>query len=576
MELFRLLKQYLRPYSGLILLVIALQAISSLATLYLPSLNADIIDNGVAKGNVQYIWDTGEIMLAVALAQFVTAAIAVWAGARTAMGVGRDIRQAVFQRVMSFSAEDVGFFGAPSLITRGTNDVQQVQMLVLMTLNIMVTMPIMMVGGIVMALREDAGLSWLVAVSVLVLLVAMVLIMVNLMPLFQKMQLRVDDINGVLREQIAGIRVIRAFEREEFEAQKFDGANSKITDLSLRIGTYFVLMFPLMSAILNAAITAVLWFGAQRVNTGQVEVGSLTAFMQYMMQILAAVMMGAFMAMMLPRAVVCARRIQEVLTRRTSMSDPNAPVSIPQTGTVSFENVSFSYPGAEEAVLNDVSFDAKPGTVTAVIGATGSGKTTLLNLIARLYTPSSGKVLLDGVPVTDFTRPQITERVAMSPQKSYLFGGTVRSNMQLARNQADEAEIEEALRIAQATFVFSHDDGLDMAIAQGGTNVSGGQRQRLCIARSVVSRRRIQLFDDSFSALDMATDAAVRQALRGALKDSTVIIVAQRVSSIMDADQILLLDSGRIIARGTHEELCATSPEYQEIVASQLTEEVMP
>ncbi len=575
MELFRLLKRYLRPYKGLILLVIALQAISSLATLYLPSLNADIIDNGVAKGNVQYIWDTGEVMLAVALAQFITAAVAVWAGARTAMGVGRDIRQAVFQRVMSFSAEDVGHFGAPSLITRGTNDVQQVQMLVLMTLNVMVTMPIMMFGGVFMALREDAGLSWLVAVSVLVLLIAMILIMVNLMPLFQKMQLRVDEINGVLREQITGIRVIRAFGRENYEAQKFDGANSKLTALSLRIGSFFVLMFPLMSSILNAAITAVLWFGAQRVNTGQVEVGSLTAFMQYMMQILAAVMMGAFMAMMLPRAVVCARRIQEVLSRHNSIPEPETPSSPPLTGTVSFENVSFSYPGAEDAVLNDVSFDAKPGTVTAVIGATGSGKTTLLNLIARLYTPSSGTVRIDGIPVTDFTRSQITQRVAMSPQKSYLFGGTVRSNMQLARQSADEAEMEEALGIAQATFVFSHEDGLDMAIAQGGTNVSGGQRQRLCIARSVVSHRQIQLFDDSFSALDMATDAAVRQGLRTALKDSTVIIVAQRVSSIMDADQILLLDNGRIIARGRHEELCVTSPEYQEIVASQLTEEVI-
>lgn len=572
MDLVRILFTRSAPYTPYVLAVLILQALSTAATLYLPSLNAKIIDEGVSKGDIDYIWHTGAIMLIVAFVQVITAIGAVWCGSRTAMGVGRDLRSEVFRKVTTFSAEDMSEFGTPTLITRGTNDVQQVQMVYMMMLNFMVTAPIMSIGGIIMAIREDAGLSWLVWVSVAVLLGTISVLIARLMPLFRAMQDKLDTINGTLREQITGIRVVRAFVREAYETERFTKANKDITQLSLKIGQLFVLMFPLITVVLNVATGAVLWFGGQRVDAGLVDVGGLTAFLQYLLQILAAVMMGTFMAMMLPRALVCARRITGVISHEPSITQPQDTVT-PETmsGTVEFRNVSFSYAGADAPVLEDISFTATPGTTTAIIGSTGAGKTTLLSLIPRLYVPSEGEVLIDATPTTSLSRPDIVSRVSLVPQKAYLFSGTVASNLRLGRPEATDDELWEALRVAQADFV----DDLDMPIAQGGTNVSGGQRQRLSIARMLVAQPRIYLFDDSFSALDVVTDANVRAAMHQSFAQRgeavTTIIVAQRVASIQDADQILVIDKGRIVARGTHAELLKSSGVYQEIVESQET-----
>lgn len=573
MDLVRLLRRHARPYRGAMLAVVLLQAITTAATLYLPSLNAKIIDEGVSQGDVPFIWRTGGVMLTVAFVQVIAACAAVWFGSRASMGTGRDIREEVFGRVSRFSAEDMSHFGSATLITRGTNDVQQVQQVFLMFLNFMVAVPIMMVGGVVMAVREDPGMSWLVAVSVVVLAVVVAALIGLLLPLFRSMQSKIDRINGVLREQIAGVRVVRAFTREEFESERFDAANADLTRLSLRIGNLFVMMFPLIMLILNLATAAVLWFGGHRVDAGEVQVGSLTAFLQYLLQILAAVMMGAFMAMMLPRALVCATRITEVLKHEPSLTEPlvDAP-SDPdalKNSTVTFEDVTFTYPGAEEPVLDGISFQANPGETTAIIGSTGSGKSTLLGLIPRLYAPTGGRVLLGGRDVASLRRGQLVDAVAMVPQKPYLFSGTVASNLRVASPDATDEQLWRALEIAQATFV----DDLEMPISQGGTNVSGGQRQRLCIARAIVEQRGVLLFDDSFSALDMTTDARLRTALAEHVAEATVIVVAQRVSSIQNADQILVLDAGRIVARGTHDELLQSSPTYQEIVRSQQTVE---
>ena len=570
MDLVRILASRSRPYAGYLVAIILLQAASTAATLYLPSLNADIINNGVAKGDVDYIWHIGLIMLGVAFIQVVTAVIATWFSARTAMGLGRDVRGEVFSHVMRFSAEDMSHFGAPTLITRGTNDVQQVQMVYLMILNFMVAAPIMCVGGIIMAIREDAGMSWLVWVSVAVLLGVISALIIRLMPLFTGMQGKLDTINGTVREQIAGIRVVRAFGREEFETDRFTRANEDITDISVRIGRLFVLMFPIITVILNVATGAVLWFGGHRVDDGLVAVGSLTAFLQYLMQILAAVMMGTFMAMMLPRAIICAKRITEVLDHAPSIVEPEHSIEpTHETGEVEFDNVTFSYAGADAPVLENVSFTAHPGQTTAIIGATGSGKTTLLSLIPRLYLPTQGQVRIDGVATSDLAREGIVKRVALVPQKPYLFSGTVASNLRTGAPDATDEELWDALKVAQANFVTD----LDMHIAQGGTNVSGGQRQRLSIARMLVAKPKVYLFDDSFSALDVITDAKVREAMRSYTADATAIIVAQRVSSIENADQILVLEAGRMVAKGTHAQLLETSPTYREIVESQATVE---
>ncbi|MDK6813512.1 ABC transporter ATP-binding protein [Corynebacterium sp. UMB6689] len=571
MELVRILLSRSKPYTGYVIAVLLLQALSTAATLYLPSLNAKIIDRGVAQVDIDYIWHTGGIMLIVAFAQVIAAIAAIWFGSRTAMGLGRDLRSDIFRRVTRYSAEDMSNFGTATLITRGTNDVQQIQMVYMMILNFMVTAPIMSIGGIIMAIREDAGMSWLVAVSVIVLLAAISVIIVRLMPLFRAWQGKLDVMNGTLREQIAGIRVVRAFTREEHEAERFRTANRDLTNLSLKVGQLFILMFPIITVILNVATGAVLWFGGHRVDEGLVEVGSLTAFLQYLLQILAAVMMGTFMAMILPRAIICARRITDVLEHEPSITEPAQPRTPEHSeGVVEFDNVSFQYAGAEAPVLHDVSFTATPGTTTALIGATGSGKTTALSLIPRLYLPTKGRVLLDGTDIAEMARKDVVKRVGLVPQKPYLFSGTVASNLRLGAPEATDEELWNALRVAQADFV----EDLDMHISQGGTNVSGGQRQRLSIARMLVARPLVYLFDDSFSALDVLTDAAVRSGMREYTAEATTIIVAQRVSSIVDADQILVMDAGRVVARGTHEELLDTSETYREIVESQKTSEV--
>lgn len=574
MALLRLSLKYAKNYWPLITLVVILQLASTIAALYLPSLNARIIDEGVAKGDTDFIWSTGMTMLLVCLVQVVTAITAIYFGARTGMGVGRDLRRAIYRQVDDLSMLEVGKFGSATLITRNTNDVQQVQMLVLVTLNFMVSTPIMCIGGIIMALREDAGLSWLVWVSVPVLFIVVAILVYLLMPLFRRMQDQVDDINGVLREQITGIRVIRAFVREPFETDRYADANRALTETSVKVGNLFVLMFPAIMMILHLATAAVLWFGGHRVDAGQMEVGSLTAFLQYLLQILVAVMMGVFMMMMIPRAVVCAERIAEILDTRSTMTIPAGVTELPGRGELEFRNVTFGYPGAEVPVLEGLNFTAQPGTTTAIIGSTGSGKSTIVNLIPRLIDPQVGEILIDGTPVTEFNRHQLAQLIGLVPQKPYLFSGTIASNLRFGNENATDEELWEALRIAQADdFVSEKEDKLSERVAQGGTNYSGGQRQRLCIARALTVKPQIYVFDDSFSALDVATDARLRAALDESTGDATVIVVAQRVSTIRDADQIVVLEAGKIVGRGTHEELAEANPTYREIIESQLTTE---
>jgi ATP-binding cassette subfamily B multidrug efflux pump len=572
--LLRLSLKYAKNYWPFIILVVILQLASTIAALYLPSLNARIIDEGVAKGDTDFIWSTGMTMLLVCLVQVVTAITAIYFGARTGMGVGRDLRRAIYRQVDDLSMLEVGKFGSATLITRNTNDVQQVQMLVLMTLNFMVSTPIMCIGGIIMALREDAGLSWLVWVSVPVLFVVVAILVYLLMPLFRRMQDQVDDINGVLREQITGIRVIRAFVREPFETDRYADANRALTETSVKVGNLFVLMFPAIMMILHLATAAVLWFGGHRVDAGQMEVGSLTAFLQYLLQILVAVMMGVFMMMMIPRAVVCAERIAEILDTRSTMTIPAGVTEMPSRGELEFRNVTFGYPGAEVPVIEGLNFTARPGTTTAIIGSTGAGKSTIVNLIPRLIDPQDGEILIDGTPVTEFNRHQLAKLIGLVPQKPYLFSGTIASNLRFGNDDATDDELWEALRIAQADdFVAEKEDQLDERVAQGGTNYSGGQRQRLCIARALTVKPQIYVFDDSFSALDVATDARLRAALDESTGEATVIVVAQRVSTIRDADQIIVLEAGKIVGRGTHEELAEANPTYREIIESQLTTE---
>ncbi|TQL48495.1 ATP-binding cassette subfamily B protein [Homoserinimonas aerilata] len=573
--LARLLGRYLRPHWPLLVAVGIFQLAQSLASLYLPSLNADIIDQGVAKGDIDYIFSTGAMMLGVTLIQVVCAISAVYFGARSAMLLGRDLRGAVFGKVSEFSEREVSKFGAPSLITRSTNDVQQVQMVVLMMCTLFVSAPILAVGGVIMALREDPGLSWLMGVSIPILLVGLGLIIVRMMPLFQSMQKRIDNVNRVLREQLTGIRVVRAFVREDVETKRFADANAELTDVALKVGKLFALMFPMVMLVLNVSSVAVIWFGGLRVDSGEIEVGTLMAFLQYLMQILMAVMMATFMAVMLPRAAVSADRIGEVLETESSVVPPSNPVTeLHESGTVELLDTSFAYPGAEESVLHNISFRVQPGTTTAIIGSTGSGKTTLVNMLPRLFDATGGSVLVDGVDVRELDPDLLWSRIGIVPQKPYLFSGTVASNLRYGRPEATDEELWEALEVAQAAgFVRRMEDGLESSIAQGGTNVSGGQRQRLAIARALVKRPEIYVFDDSFSALDSATDARLRAALTSERADATRIIVAQRVSSIIDADQIIVLEHGRIVGMGTHDELLETSETYAEIVSSQLTAE---
>ncbi|WP_158170243.1 ABC transporter ATP-binding protein [Rhodococcus sp. JT-3] len=570
--LIRLLRTYLTPYRGELTGVVVLQFISTMAALYLPSLNADIIDNGVTKGDTGYILSTGGMMLMVTLTQILCSVGAVFFGARVAMGVGRDLRASVLHQVGTFSAREVGHFGAPSLITRNTNDVQQVQMMVVMSCTILVMAPIMCVGGIIMALRQDLNLSWILGISVPFLVVSMGFLIARMVPGFRVMQGRLDAVNRVLREQITGIRVVRAFVREPYEVERFGDANRELTETALGVGRLMALMFPLVMLISNVTSVAVIWFGGHQINEGSMQIGSLTAMLSYIMQILMAVMMATFMAVMLPRASVCAERISEVLDTDSSVIPPENPVrELKDPGVVELRGAQFQFPGAEEPVLRDITFRAEPGKTTAIIGGTGSGKTTLLNLIPRLIDSTSGSVSVGGVDVRDIDTELLCSVIGLVPQKPYLFSGTVATNLRYGNPEATDEWLWECLEIAQAAdFVRAMPEGLDTPVAQGGTTVSGGQRQRLAIARALVRKPQIYLFDDSFSALDLTTDARLRAALRPVTQDACIVVVAQRISTIVEADQIIVLDDGAIVGIGTHDELVVSCPTYGEIVASQL------
>lgn len=569
--LIRLLGTYLGPYKRDLAGVVFLQLVATGAALYLPSVNADLIDNGVATGDTGYIMSAGGRMLLVTLVQIVCSVGSVFFGARAAMGFGRDVRAAVVGRARAFSSREFGRFGAPSLITRSTNDVQQVQMMVVLSATILVMAPIMCVGGIIMAIREDAGLSWILAVSVPLLALTMIVMITKLVPAFRTMQTRIDAVNRVLREQITGIRVVRAFVRERSEAERFDAANGALTDTALRVGRMTALMIPAVMMIANLTSVAVIWFGGHEIDNGSMGVGSLTAMLSYIMQILMAVMMASMIAMLAPRAAVCAERITEVLDTEPSVLPPVAPVTtMDRPALVELRDAEFKYPGADEPVLRGINFTAGPGTTTAIIGATGSGKTTLLGLIPRLIDVTSGAVTVSGTDVRELDPELLRSHIGLVPQKAFLFSGTVASNLRYGKPDATEDELWRALAIAQAAdFVRAMPEGLETPISQGGTTVSGGQRQRLAIARALVRRPSVYLFDDSFSALDLATDARLRAALRPETEDACVIIVAQRVSTIADADQIVVLEEGVTVGIGTHEQLLETCETYVEIVESQ-------
>jgi ATP-binding cassette subfamily B multidrug efflux pump len=573
--LIRLLRTYLRPYRKAITAVCVLQLVQSLATLLLPTLNADIIDNGVITGDTHYILRTGAIMLIVSLVQITCAIGAVYFGARTAMALGRDVRHGVFHRVQAFSAREVGRFGTPSLITRTTNDVQQIQMLAVMTFTLLVSAPIMCVGGVILALNQDVPLSSLLLVAVPVLGIIVGLIISRMRPLFRLMQTRIDVINRVLREQISGVRVVRAFVRDPLERDRFSTANTALFDVSLGVGRLMALMFPSVMLILNVSTIAVLWFGGHLVASGGMQIGALTAFISYLLQILMSVMMATFVFIMVPRAEVSAERIEEVLGTEPDLLPPSSPVTeLDVHGHLELRDAEFRYPGAEKPVLSGISLDARPGEITAIIGGTGSGKTALLSLIPRLVDVTGGAVLIDGVDVRELSPALLSDLIGLVPQKPYLFSGTVATNLRYGNQEATDDDLWHALEIAQARdFVEEMPGGLDARITQGGTNVSGGQRQRLAIARALVHRPEIYLFDDSFSALDYATDARLRAALAGETARATVVIVAQRVATIRHADRIIVLDAGRIVATGSHDELMSTDQTYREIVLSQLTEQ---
>lgn len=573
--LIRLLLDYLKRYKKILWAVVGLQIVATACTLFLPTLNADIIDKGVLTGDTDYIWKVGGVMLGVTLVQIAFAIGAVFYGARAAMSFGRDVRQDLFHKVTGFSTQEVASLGAPSLITRITNDVTQVQMLVLMSCTLLVAAPITIVGGVIMAVREDGPLSLLLLVSVPALIISIGSVIWRLVPTFGVMQVRIDRINQVLREQITGLRVVRAFVREPHEKRRFSLANDDLTETSLRAGRLMAFMFPTVMFILNASSVGAIWFGADRIDSGDMQIGALIAFLTYLVQILMSVMMATFVAVMAPRAAVCADRIKEVLDTPESVVTSSNPVTeLPQRASLELRGVSFAYPGAEAPVLCDISFRAEAGTTTAIIGSTGSGKTTLLNLVPRLFDATSGQVLVDGIDVRDIEPELLWAQTGLVPQKPYLFSGTVASNLRYADPDATDDDLWAALEVAQgADFVRAMPAGLDSPIAQGGTNVSGGQRQRLAIARALVRKPGIFLFDDSFSALDLSTDARLRAALEPVTRDSVMIVVAQRVSTISKADQILVLEDGVMVGLGTHEELLESCPTYQEIVDSQMTEE---
>ncbi|MFZ1652861.1 MAG: ABC transporter ATP-binding protein [Candidatus Nanopelagicales bacterium] len=592
-----LLRRFLRPYGRALTVVIVLVFLQAMANLFLPTLNADIINNGVVKGDIRYIITIGAVMLAVTFGLGICSVVAVYYSARTAMGFGRDVRASMFGRVQEFSLHEVNEFGTPSLITRNTNDVQQVQMLVLMGLTMLVLAPITAIGGIVMAVRLNVQLSGLLLVIIPLMAVVIGLLMVRAVPLFRSMQVKIDRINEVLRENLAGIRVIRAFVRTEHEQKRFAVANDDLTDTSLRVARLFALMMPILMLVMNGSSVAIIWFGGHLINTGDMQIGDLTAFLQYITQILFAVMMAVMMFVMVPRAAASAERIQAVLTTQPAIHDPSNPVPLPTTvnalttevdsvagthsadagsatGRIEFRDVEFRYPGAQDPVLERINFTLEPGRTTAIVGGTGSGKTTLINLIPRLYDVSGGAIMLDGVDIRDLKQADLWSQLALVPQKAFLFSGTVASNVRFGNAHASDEQVWHALRVAQAEpFVSALAEQLDSPIDQGGANVSGGQRQRLAIARALVRKAPFLILDDSFSALDYATDARLRAALRKEETGATVLIVAQRVSTILHADKIIVLDQGLVVGMGTHAELMDTCPTYLEIVSSQLSVE---
>ncbi|MGD8216381.1 ABC transporter ATP-binding protein [Aestuariimicrobium sp. Y1814] len=573
MNLIRVVNHHIKPFAGLIAAVIVLQVIATAASLALPTLNARIIDQGVLEQDTALVWRNGIIMLAVSAVQAVSQIGAAWLGARTAMGLGAEIRTSIFSRVLSFSTREVNKFGAPSLITRNTNDVQQVQMLVLMSLIMMVSAPIMMVGGVIMALREDVELSAVILVAVIVLGLILGVLITRAIPLFTSMQVKIDSLNRVVREQITGIRVVRAFAREPHEGKRFNQANEELTWVGIRVGRLMALLFPVMMLVMNVSQVAVMWFARTRIDSGELQVGQLTAFLVYLAQILMSVMMATMMVFMAPRAMVSAERIMEVLKTDSSVVPPvNGRTEVTAPGHVRFEDVEFTYPGAETPVLQDINFSLAPGRMTAIIGSTGSGKSTLVNLIPRLFDATGGRVEVGGLDVRELDPDTLWASIGLVPQRAYLFSGTIASNLRHGAPEATEDEMWEALKVAQAEdFVRAMPDQLEAPISQGGTNVSGGQRQRLSIARALIKKPVLYVFDDSFSALDVATDARLREALRPVTRQAAVLIVAQRVATIRHADQIIVLDDGRIVGQGTHAELLDTCPTYVEIVDSQLS-----
>ena len=573
--LLALLRQYVRPYRRLVATVMTLQLVSTLASLYLPTVNATIIDDGIAKGDTTTIVQLGGVMFAVTALQVLCSVGAVYFGSRTGMGFGRDLRSAMFHQVTTFSEHETARFGAPSLLVRTTNDVRQIQFLVQMTCTVLVTAPIMCVGGIFMAIHQDAGLSWLLVVSVPVLVMTNYWILGHTLPIFRSMQRLIDNINRVMREQLSGVRVIRAFAREPFERQRFAEANAALSNTALSAGNWQALMLPVTTLTINCSSVALIWFGGLRIDSGRMQVGSLIAFLVYFTQILMAVLMATMTLMVLPRASVCAERINEVLSLTPAVRSPENPVRPTKDlrGVVRLDGATFRYPGADRAVLQDVSLMALPGTTTAIVGSTGSGKSTLVSLICRLYDVTSGAVLVDGVDVRNHDVEELWSGIGLVPQRGYLFAGTVADNLHIGAAPGQvvtEEEMWDALRVAAADeFVREHDDGLQMRVAQGGINFSGGQRQRLAIARAVIRRPAIYLFDDSFSALDVHTDARVRASLAEIAADATVIVVAQRISTVIEADRVIVVDDGRLVGAGTHESLLADCPTYQEFAESQ-------
>jgi ATP-binding cassette, subfamily B, multidrug efflux pump len=570
--LLALLRQYIRPYRRLVAVLMVLQLISTLATLYLPTVNAAIIDDGVAKGDAATILRLGLVMLGVTGLQVLCSIGAIYFGSRTGMGFGRDLRSAIFEHVTTFSERETARFGAPTLLTRSTNDVRQIQFLVQIAGTVLVTAPIMCIGGIVMAIHQEAALTWLLLVSVPILAVTNYWIMSHMLPLFRSMQRLIDGINRVMRDQLSGVRVVRAFARERYERDRFAQANVALSDTALKAGNWQALMLPATTLTINVSSVALIWFGGLRIDRGQMQVGSLTAFLAYFTQILMAVLMATMTLVVLPRASVCAERITEVLSTRVAVDNPPSP-KFPRdgiTGVVRLDGVTFTYPGAERPVLHDISFTALPGTTTAVVGSTGSGKSTLVSLICRLYDVTAGSVLVDDVDVRDYHTERLWSAIGLVPQRGYLFSGTVAENLRYGKADATDEEMWEALRVAAADeFVRAHDDGLQMHVAQGGINFSGGQRQRLAIARAVIRRPAIYLFDDAFSALDVHTDSRVRTSLSEISGDATIIVVTQRISTAAQADEVIVVDDGKLVGSGTHESLLAECTTYAEFADSQ-------